>query len=75
MGPPIASKLLARKRPRLFPIIDVDLRQTVSRETLRDGYRGRQMLHEALAAEDKTLWKRRLGSYRSAASWPSQATV
>ncbi|TKD55456.1 DUF6308 family protein [Micrococcus luteus] len=74
IGPTIASKLVARKRPRLFPIIDSDLRRTVFQETRQDTHRGRQLLHAEFSAQDRTLWKR-LASYHSAASLPTEVSV
>ena len=74
IGPTIASKLVARKRPRLFPIIDSDLRRTVFHETRKDGYVGRALLHAEFSAQDRTLWKR-LASYHSAASLPTEVSV
>lgn len=74
IGPTIASKLVARKRPRLFPIIDAELRQTVFRETRQDTHMGRQLLHAEFSAQDRTLWKR-LASYHSAASLPAEVSV
>ena len=74
VGPTIASKLLARKRPRLFPIIDSDLRRTVFHETRQDTHRGRQLLHAEFSAQDRTLWKR-LASYHSAASLPAEVSM
>ncbi len=66
VGPTTASKLLARKRPNLFAIIDSALLNTVFRETRKDTYIGRQRLHEVLAGNDGATWKRLL-SYRQAA--------
>ena len=74
IGPTIASKLVARKRPRLFPIIDAELRQTVFYETRQDSYTGRELLHAAFSAQDRTLWKR-LASYHSAASLPAEVSM
>ena len=74
IGPTIASKLVARKRPRLFPIIDAELRQTVFYETRQDTHRGRQLLHAEFSAQDRTLWKR-LASYHSAASLPAEVSM
>ena len=74
IGPTIASKLVARKRPRLFPIVDAELRQTVFYETRQDTHRGRQLLHAEFSAQDRTLWKR-LASYHSAASLPAEVSV
>lgn len=74
IGPTIASKLVARKRPRLFPIIDAELRQTVFFETRQDTHTGRQLLHAEFSAQDRTLWKR-LASYHSAASLPAEVSM
>ena len=74
IGPTIASKLVARKRPRLFPIIDAALRQTVFHGTRQDTHRGRQLLHAEFSVQDRTLWKR-LASYHSAASLPAEVSV
>ena len=74
IGPTIASKLVARKRPQLFPIIDAELRQTVFYETRQDTHRGRQLLHAEFSAQDRTLWKR-LASYHSAASLPAEVSM
>ena len=74
IGPTIASKLVARKRPRLFPIVDAELRQTVFYETRQDTHRGRQLLHAEFSAQDRTLWKR-LASYHSAASLPAEVSM
>ncbi|MCR8674380.1 DUF6308 family protein [Micrococcus sp. HG099] len=74
IGPTIASKLVARKRPRLFPIIDSDLRRTVFCETRQDTHVGRQLLHAEFSAQDRTLWKR-LASHHSAASLPTEVSV
>ncbi|RFP70497.1 hypothetical protein D0N42_08080, partial [Micrococcus luteus] len=74
VGPTIASKLVARKRPRLFPIVDAELRQTVFYEVRQDTHRGRQLLHAEFSAQDRTLWKR-LASYHSAASLPTEVSV
>lgn len=74
IGPTIASKLVARKRPRLFPIIDSDLRRTVFYETRQDTHVGRQLLHAEFSAQDRTLWKR-LASYHSAASLPAEVST
>ncbi|WAC16886.1 DUF6308 family protein [Micrococcus sp. SL257] len=74
VGPTIASKLLARKRPRLFPIIDSDLRRTVFHETRKDGYVGRALLHAEFSAQERTIWQR-LESYRCAAALPAEVTT
>ena len=74
IGPTIASKLVARKRPRLFPIIDSDLRRTVFHETRKDGYVGRALLHAEFSAQERTIWQR-LESYRCAAALPAEVTT
>ena len=74
IGPTIASKLVARKRPRLFPIIDAELRQTVFHETRKDGYVGRALLHAEFSAQERTIWQR-LESYRCAAALPAEVTT
>lgn len=74
IGPTIASKLVARKRPRLFPIIDAELLQTVFHETRKDGYVGRALLHAEFSAQERTIWQR-LASYHSAASLPTEVSV
>ena len=74
IGPTIASKLVARKRPRLFPIIDAELRQTVFQETRKDGYVGRALLHADFSAQERTMWQR-LESYRCAAALPAEVTT
>ncbi|WP_248122524.1 DUF6308 family protein [Micrococcus lacusdianchii] len=74
VGPTIASKLLARKRPRLFPIIDSDLRRTVFHETRKDGYVGRALLHAEFSAQERTIWQH-LESYRCAAALPAEVTT
>lgn len=74
IGPTIASKLVARKRPRLFTIIDADLRQTVFYETRQDTHRGRQLLHAEFSAQERTIWQR-LESYRCAAALPAEVTT
>lgn len=66
VGPTIASKLIARKRPRLFAIIDADLRRTVFQETRKDSHLGRRLLREELSKDDRALWNR-LAGYRQAA--------
>lgn len=69
-----ASKLLARKRPRLFAIIDSKVLETVFRETETDTYVGRSLLHAALAADDHKLWER-LAGFRRAAELPEDVSV
>ncbi|MDO4239556.1 DUF6308 family protein [Micrococcus sp.] len=66
VGPTIASKLLARKRPNLFAIVDSVLLDAVFRQTRTDTHIGRQLLHEELAAEGRAVWQRLL-AYREAA--------
>jgi hypothetical protein len=56
LGPTTVSKLMARKRPRLIPVVD-----SVIREHLLDGsYVYWQPLHAALRANEKRLQRRLL---------------
>lgn len=54
IGETRATKLLARKRPRLVPIVDSVIRQSVFNNATRHW----TPLHEALVADGKALWKR-----------------
>lgn len=52
VGPTRASKLIARKRPRLIPVVDSLIREALR---IRDGDDSWTMLREALAADDAAL--------------------
>jgi Family of unknown function (DUF6308) len=69
VGRTIASKLMARKRPRLVPIYDKVLRQVMG---LEDGHW--QPLNAALRADDQALQKRLL-ELRAVASLPESISA
>lgn len=54
IGETRATKLMARKRPRLVPIVDAVVRQ----EIFNDGPRHWIPLHDAFVARDRCLWQR-----------------
>lgn len=69
-----ASKLLARKRPHAFPVVDKVLRDTVFREYRRDGHAARHALLKAFAADDRLLWDR-LKSWHETAKLPADVSI
>lgn len=70
VGPTTASKLLARKRPRLLPIYD----SVIDRHLLQRSGRLWEPLRLALRAEDRQL-HRHLINLRSAAGLPEHVSV
>ncbi len=70
IGETRATKLLARKRPRLVPIVDTVVRKHV----FQDSPRQWQPLLEAVQADDGALWKR-LVHLRGAAKLDHRVSV
>lgn len=73
IGKTRASKLIARKRPRLMPILDSAITKTVFSQVPKSEYY-RTALHEALSADDRTVWKR-LAQHREAADLPHDVSL
>lgn len=71
IGPTRTTKLLARKRPRLAPIVD-----DVLRDTVFQGWSAYWApLHKALRADDKRLWKFLQDMHREAGLAPAVPTL
>lgn len=70
VGETRATKLLARKRPRLVPIVDAVVRQTVFARTTTQW----AALHEALRADDLALHRHLLG-LRDEAGLPEEVSA